>query len=230
MNKLPSEQLLSDLDIYTQGKCLDNDLKREIATMRGEIYESMSLIEEAEECYGEALSLALDGTYPKYVIQLMLGTMNQDPLILLNAIRTSICHGKMECISVLNKLIDIIPSYKLDPSSRDIVVSGIEVSWNSIRLEGEPPVSIDESIRLLNMQVCRVSINSSINHGSMSCTRSLCRLIDLIHVHELDRFWTKLIEQGIIVSWKSLGMEGVPPKSIKTACRELHLREFDDRS
>jgi len=193
----PEGHLLEELDGFIANNEIAKNKKHEAAALRGEILESMGCIAAAELCYREALELSPRGAYAEYVLQLTLGDLKQDASFYLDAVQTALIHERMECISALDRLTELIPAEELDVVSRDIIARGIKVSWSALYLDGLPPTPFDQALRKLHIQLCTTDIQSAIQHGSISCAHSLNELLEYVPERNIDPALLQLIHQGI---------------------------------
>ena len=149
LDRYPGQQLLSDLESFVHGRALDDEARGEAAALRGDLLASVGETRAAEESYREAVQLTADGSYARYVIQLVWGDLRGEAGLYLDAIRTALAHGSLPCASALCSLLDAGPLEKLDAADRQLVDRAVEMSWKALRLGDSPPRSTERACRAL---------------------------------------------------------------------------------
>lgn len=149
LDRYPGQQLLNELEFFVHGRTMDEFARREAAALRGDLLASVGETRAAEESYHEALQLSADGSYARYVIELVWADLRGDETLYLAALRTALAHGSLPCASALCSLLDAGPLEKLDVADRKLVDRAVEMSWKACRLSGSPPASTERACRAL---------------------------------------------------------------------------------
>lgn len=115
------------------------DELREAEALRGDFLLEGGRSEEAVRSFLRALSIAQEGTFGRYVIQLSLGAATGDPQWYRAAIDTALLHGKLDCAEALSLLLASMPSSTVAPASQSILRDGVVQSWRVLAIPGPVP-------------------------------------------------------------------------------------------